>query len=84
MKKLNNRGDIAQLNTYCNQMKLQVPGSTYIELCCWSKGFHGKPQTTQTVAKTTGCFPHTAGKALLLKRATTKLVENGDVELVPT
>jgi hypothetical protein len=40
------------------------------------------PQTTQSIAKATGCSPQTDCKALLLK--TTQLTEHGEVELVAT
>lgn len=45
-----------KLGISCHQVKTTLPGMVYI-LSHWPKGFHGKPQTSQTIAKTI-CYFH--------------------------
>lgn len=71
MKLPNNREIESKLAISCYQMKLQDPELGYIKLSFWSKGSHGKPQTTQTVAKTMEFSSQTNSKATLLKTAIT-------------
>ena len=49
-----------------------------------AQGSHGNPQTTQTVLKMKFCSPKTDSKSLLVITAPTLLIEQGEVELVPT
>lgn len=73
-----------QLDILCHQMKLLMPGMGYILLSHWSERYHGMPQTTQTMAKAIGYTLQCDSKALLLDKTLICVIQDGDVELVPT
>lgn len=55
----------------------------YIQLTCWSNGFHGKFQRTEAIVNTIGCLPQTDGTAPLFNTTRTKLNECETIALVP-
>lgn len=71
-----------QLAIFFHQTKLPVLRLDYIYLSCLSKGQHGNPYTTHTVAKIIGGSLQTDGESPLLKTTPTELTEHGEVELV--
>lgn len=73
-----------QLDILCHQMKPSMPGMGYILLNHWSERYHGMPQTTQAMAKAIGCTLQWDSKALLFDKTLICLIQDGDVELVPT
>jgi hypothetical protein len=61
--------------------KHPVPEMDCIQFSCWLKGPNGYPQTHQNVAKIIGNSPQSDGKALLLKKLLTYVIEHREEEL---
>lgn len=72
-----------QLEIFCNQVKLPVPGMGFIWLSFWPKRVCGNPQITQATAEAIDYSPQTDGKVLLVKTTLMYLLEQEEVNLVP-
>ena len=64
----------------CHYLKPPVPGKDYMLLNCWSKGLHGNPQTSQTIAKAIKYPSKPGGKARLLKTPVTYGIPRGKIQ----
>lgn len=67
------------LDIACNQTKILVAGTNYIQLLCWPQGSRGNPQTTQEIATIIGCSQQIDSKTSLLRTTSTQLLEHGIV-----
>lgn len=66
----------SQLAISSSQARLPVEGLGCIQLSCSPKWSHRNPQTTQTGAKTEGCFLQTDSRVPLLRTTSTSLTEH--------
>ena len=55
---------MTQLEIFLHQVKPPMPGMGCIQFSHWSNGPHGKPQTSQAIAKVIGYSPQTDSEAL--------------------
>lgn len=78
MKSLNNGKERATKDISCTSTSIRI-GLHLIAVL--TKGSHGNPQITQTIAKTIGCSSKTDRKDQLLKKIFMQVIQNKEVEL---
>lgn len=66
-------------------MKLSFQSGNDVHLIeTLTKGVSSESQTTQAIANAIDCSPQADGKIVLLKTTLLQLIEQGEVELVPS